>query len=133
VGTEIAEEEPEPCARGHLQAAREFRSEAPSIGQLYPGSDQANGVEKCKHTNRAKSQRLHIIVTTPLCLASHSALQSFELDGDILCVVCPSQMGGGYHPPSKKVLLCQNHIEGAAMLGKTLAHELIHVCEPGDS
>ena len=72
VGTEIAEEEPEPCARGHLQAAREFRSEAPSIGQLSLGSDQANGFEKCERTSRAQSQRLHIIVAGPLCLASRT-------------------------------------------------------------
>ena len=72
VGTEIAEEEPEPCARGHLQAARELRSEAPPIGQLSPGGDQANGVEKCEHPSRAESQRLRITVTALLCLASHT-------------------------------------------------------------
>ena len=72
MGAEIAEEEPEPCARGHLQAARDFRAEAPPTGQLSPGSDQANGVEKRKHTSRAQSQRLHIIATAPLCLASRT-------------------------------------------------------------
>ena len=28
------------------------------------------------------------------------------------CVSCPQMIGGGYHPPSQQILLCQNHIAG---------------------
>lgn len=50
------------------------------------------------------------------------------LQRDILCVFCPraQRIGGGYHPPTKKILLCQNNGDGAAALGKVLTHEMIH-------
>lgn len=42
------------------------------------------------------------------------------------CVSCPMAMGGGYHPPSKQILLCQNSISGDQEMTKVLTHEMIH-------
>ena len=46
----------------------------------------------------------------------------------IRCVTCPMAVGGGYHPPSGLVLLCDNNMTGAsyASASRTITHELVH-------
>lgn len=50
----------------------------------------------------------------------------YNVGENVHCVSCPGQMGGGYHPPSQAILLCQNRIASQAAMTKTLSHEMIH-------
>eukprot|EP01051_Picozoa_sp_SAG22_P019554 SAG22_NODE_3649_length_1595_cov_2.572193_2_plen_62_part_00 len=47
------------------------------------------------------------------------------LGRDILCVFCPpdQRIGGGYHPPTQKILLCQNN-------GTALSRRALSLCLP---
>ena len=50
----------------------------------------------------------------------------YNVGENVHCVSCPGQIGGGYHPPSQAILLCQNRIKSQVAMIKTLSHEMIH-------
>jgi hypothetical protein len=45
---------------------------------------------------------------------------------DIQCQCCTGAVGGGFDPATRRVILCENGLQGAAHAETTLVHELVH-------
>jgi mitochondrial inner membrane protease ATP23 len=45
---------------------------------------------------------------------------------DIQCCSCNGSVGGGFDPATRRVVLCENRLQGASHTETTLVHELVH-------